>query len=251
MKRVILLSGVIVSALTSAAFAVPDGMPNFTPGSLNPVMAPGAFGAYEMQLMKDQRQRQYIDEDFKLYQKKKQLEESGEVDTDIINDERLDLQSGSDANNTFIKRVKNRSKSNPEYIQNKGKVIVKEERDPDAKELKVKDEIKSSEEVFKPVNTRAAEQPAETETDTNIKPVSTVETPAAESAEPVKNENIQTPETIQQEDSKPQIKEDTLSSSSSYKPLIKQHKEKTWLNEISPDVPTVEPASFEDNFDAD
>ena len=34
MKRVILLSGVIVSALTSAAFAVPDGMPNFTPGSL-------------------------------------------------------------------------------------------------------------------------------------------------------------------------------------------------------------------------
>ena len=227
MKKII-ISGVILTLSALSAQAVPDGMPNFGAGNFSPAMAPGAFGAYEMQLMKDQRQRQYIDEDFKLYQKKKKLEETGEVDTDIINDERLDLQSGSGDNNTFIKRVRNRSKSNPDYVKNNGKVIVKEERDPNAREIKVREE------------SAAAETNTENSTETT--------TPSAATPEQTDGS---TPPAAPDADAKPQIKEDSLSSSSTYnKPLIKQQKAKPWLDEISPDAPTVEPASFEDNFDA-
>ena len=76
MKKNILLCGVLFTVSALAVQAFPDGMPNFTPGSINPAMSPATFGAYEMQMMKEQRQRQYIDEDFKLYQKKKELEKS-------------------------------------------------------------------------------------------------------------------------------------------------------------------------------
>ena len=223
MKKNILLCGVLFTLSALAVQAFPDGMPNFTPGSINPAMSPATFGAYEMQMMKEQRQRQYIDEDFKLYQKKKELEKTGEVDSDIIKDDRVDLESESEANNTFIKRVRNRSKSNPDYVQNNGKVIVKEEPKSEAKEIKVRD---------------------------NSNPAVQQELPAVESGDKpesvVPEENTQT-----QPQTKPQIKEDSLSSSSTYKPLVKQAKAKPWLDEISPDVPTVEPASFEDNFDAD
>ena len=199
MKKNILLCGVLFTVSALAVQAFPDGMPNFTPGSINPAMSPATFGAYEMQMMKEQRQRQYIDEDFKL------------------------LESESEANNTFIKRVRNRSKSNPDYVQNNGKVIVKEEPKSEAKEIKVRD---------------------------NSNPVVQQELPSVESGDKpesvVPEENTQT-----QPQTKPQIKEDSLSSSSTYKPLVKQAKAKPWLDEISPDVPTVEPASFEDNFDAD
>lgn len=249
MKKII-ISGVILTLSALSAQAVPDGMPNFGAGNFSPAMAPGAFGAYEMQLMKDQRQRQYIDEDFKLYQKKKKLEETGEVDTDIINDERLDLQSGSGDNNTFIKRVRNRSKSNPDYVKNNGKVIVKEERDPNAREIKVREESAAAE-----TNTENSTTPVfqrkQTDSAAAEKPVSDItETTTPSAVTPEQTDGSTTP-AAPDADAKPQIKEDSLSSSSTYnKPLIKQQKAKPWLDEISPDVPTVEPASFEDNFDA-
>lgn len=249
MKKII-ISGVILTLSALSAQAVPDGMPNFGAGNFSPAMAPGAFGAYEMQLMKDQRQRQYIDEDFKLYQKKKKLEETGEVDTDIINDERLDLQSGSGDNNTFIKRVRNRSKSNPDYVKNNGKVIVKEERDPNAREIKVREESAAAE-----TNTENSTTPVfqrkQTDSTAAEKPVSDITETTTPSAATPEQTDGSTPPAAPDADAKPQIKEDSLSSSSTYnKPLIKQQKAKPWLDEISPDAPTVEPASFEDNFDA-
>lgn len=233
MKKNILLTGAAITLSALTVQAMPDGMPNFSPGSLNPAMSPGAFGAYEMQLMKDQRQRQYIDEDFKLYQKKKELEKSGEVDTDIINDERLKLQSDSEEGSTFIKRVKNRSKSNPKYIKQDGKVIIREDGSPEAKEIKVKNQQLQSEDA------------AVEEKDLN------------QQNAPAETENIVKPESNNPstEDNSPKLREDDSLSSGQNTPVVypaaRQAKAKPWLDEITPGVPTIQSSPEDGNFDLD
>lgn len=257
MKKILLLSGLLMAS--SSFVQAFDGMPpGFSPGSMNPAMSPAAFGAYEMQLMKDQRQREYINEDFKLYQRKKELEKTGEVDPSIINDQRddsdIDLQSESEANNTFLKRVRNRSKANnSKLIQQNGKVMVKEEPAPNAKEIKVKDKTNVSEpatqdEFQKPaVEIQENQNVTENEIPVNEPVVAPVKPDAMKRIyEPQKTDDSKVEQLPMQDEDAPKIKEDTLSSS---KPVVKQAKPKPWLNEISPDVPTVEAPSFEDNFE--
>lgn len=128
MKKIILITSLSLCFLPLQVNAFPDNIAPGGFGGYNPgIIGPGAFGAYEIQLLKDQKQREMMKEDFEIYQKKKALDAKKGSESVINEVEDVELDGNND---TFIKKIKNKSRSNPNFIQNNGQVIIKKNEIP-------------------------------------------------------------------------------------------------------------------------
>lgn len=187
MKKIILIISLCLCLVPLQVKAFPDNIAPGGFGGYNPgVIGPGAFGAYEIQLLKDQKQREMMKEDFEIYQKKKALDAKKGSESVINEAEDVELDGNND---TFIKKIKNKSRSNPNFIQNNGQVIIKKNEIPaNAIEIKTPknneniqtEEFKSQDEN---ISTKEFQQETESTGGVSVKPAEMIKIYSEESPE--------------------------------------------------------------------